>query len=196
MAALVAAAPTPAPAVPAERRRDLPSSPAFRASSQVGMVVEEAARPSVSPNMESEVTWLTSPPYLQLERSCRSDRPVRSCYWRGQWEERGRPGRRARGSRGGQRRPAQTRQLRMSPRHIELLTVTFMVEDWCFDWSWWDQSGHILPIAGLYLLSQPRHNRPGWWWGLLPLSAGAFLPTVTHFLLLEIFKPCWPPSAQ
>ena len=56
MAALVAAAPTPAPAVPAERRRDLPSSPAFRASSQVGMVVEEAARPSVSPNMESEVT--------------------------------------------------------------------------------------------------------------------------------------------
>ena len=26
-------------------------------------------------------------------------------------------------------------QLRMSPCHIELLTVTFMVEDWCFDWS-------------------------------------------------------------
>ena len=109
MAALVAAAPTPAPAVPAERRRDLPSSPAFRASSQVGMVVEEAARSSVSPNKESEVTWLTSPPYLQLERSCRSDRPVRSCYWWGRWEERGRPGRRAGGNRGGQRRPAQTR---------------------------------------------------------------------------------------
>ena len=48
MAALVAAAPTPAPADPAPSRTDLPRRPALRARSQVGKV--EAPRPNVRPD--------------------------------------------------------------------------------------------------------------------------------------------------
>merc|ERR1719195_353367 len=103
MAALVAAAPTPAPAVPAERRRDLPSSPAFRASSQVGMVVEEAPRPSVSPSARAKLPVRPPSAKLLLMGSMRGAGAP--------WQE----------SRREQRRTAET--------------VTFIVEDWCFDWS-------------------------------------------------------------
>ena len=50
ISALVAAAPTPAPADPAPSRTDLPRRPALRARSQVGKVKVEAPRPNVRPD--------------------------------------------------------------------------------------------------------------------------------------------------